>query len=196
MERRKFVIGLGSLAAGGAAATGTGAFTSAEIDRTVSVDVDSDADAYVGLKPADTANGDAYARVGGDTGSSPDNPSPDAGEVKVDFNGISNNTDQSLGSGTGVNANAEYVFEDVLTVTNQGSQEVSISLTGSGDIEGLSSGTSFDPDVQEIEARVDPDAADTNIGVGQTLNLDFAVETDDSTDQNFGGTLTIEADST
>ena len=33
MDRRKFVIGVGSLAAGGAAAMGTGAFSAASMNR-------------------------------------------------------------------------------------------------------------------------------------------------------------------
>ena len=50
MERRKFVIGLGSLAAGGAAATGTGAFSAAQLDnRNVDIGVSTDEDALIGL---------------------------------------------------------------------------------------------------------------------------------------------------
>jgi hypothetical protein len=42
MKRRKFVVGLGSLAAGGAAATGTGAFSQMGAGRSLSVKVSND----------------------------------------------------------------------------------------------------------------------------------------------------------
>ncbi|MDB2275161.1 hypothetical protein PM022_11510 [Halorubrum ezzemoulense] len=50
IQRRKFLVGVGSLAAGGAAATGTGAFTSATLaDRSVSVSVNDDASSQIAL---------------------------------------------------------------------------------------------------------------------------------------------------
>ena len=50
MERRKFVIGLGALATGSAAAMGTGAFTAAEADRAVDVAVVNDAAGLLGIE--------------------------------------------------------------------------------------------------------------------------------------------------
>ena len=55
MERRKFVIGLGALAAGSSAAVGTGALTAAELgERDVDIAVSSDENALVGLRPGDS----------------------------------------------------------------------------------------------------------------------------------------------
>jgi hypothetical protein len=59
MERRKFMIGVGSLAAGGAAATGTGAFASQEATRSVKVEVQNDENGAIQLTPT----GD-YASLG------------------------------------------------------------------------------------------------------------------------------------
>ena len=57
MERRKFVIGLGSLAAGGAAATGTGAFTAAEITgRQADIEVNGDDAALIQMVPGHDAS--------------------------------------------------------------------------------------------------------------------------------------------
>jgi len=50
MERRKFVIGLGSLAAGGAAATGTGAFSAMTADREANIDVVNDEAGLLGIE--------------------------------------------------------------------------------------------------------------------------------------------------
>ncbi|HKL28377.1 MAG TPA: hypothetical protein VJ898_03820, partial [Natrialbaceae archaeon] len=51
MDRRKFLVGMGSLAAGGAAVMGTGAFNSTDIRREVSVNVADDNQAYVSFDP-------------------------------------------------------------------------------------------------------------------------------------------------
>ena len=109
MERRKFLIGAGSLAAGGAAALGSGAFTSVEADRDVTVEVTGDASALLGITPADTPNGDAYADDSG-------------GTVSIDLT----TTDGVAGAPEGVNERAFTLVDNILTLTNQGSQDVLI----------------------------------------------------------------------
>lgn len=49
MKRRQFVLGLGTVAASGAAIVGSGAFTSVEADRTISVETAQDSDAFLKL---------------------------------------------------------------------------------------------------------------------------------------------------
>ncbi|WP_141212912.1 hypothetical protein [Halorubrum sp. Ea1] len=49
-KRRKFLAGLGALATGSAAAMGTGAFSTVSAERTVSIEVTGDANAYLGLE--------------------------------------------------------------------------------------------------------------------------------------------------
>ena len=88
MERRKFVIGLGSLAAGGAAATGTGAFTAATVPRQADIGVQNDSNAYLQLR-AGGARG-VGERVGKDGD----------GELYIDF-------DEDAG-GSGVNDDSRY----------------------------------------------------------------------------------------
>jgi hypothetical protein len=88
MRRRKLLAGLGSLAAGGAAVMGTGAFTSASLDnRTVSVGVESDAGSQIGL-------------VAGDV---PDISQNSNGEIELDLTGD---------EGEGVNPNSQYTWGD------------------------------------------------------------------------------------
>ncbi|SFH48761.1 hypothetical protein SAMN04488066_105168 [Halorubrum aquaticum] len=90
MERRKFVIGVGSLAAGGAAATGTGAFTAAELNgRTATIGVVDDTQGLIGLKAGDS---ELVTDSGGDTGD----------ELQIDFDTGVNGKD------TGVNPNSTY----------------------------------------------------------------------------------------
>lgn len=91
MERRKFVIGLGSLAAGGAAAMGTGAFSSAQAERTVSVDVAADDQAYVELSAVDE-------RFADDEGN----------QLSISFD--------EEGDGEGLNEDSTFVFDDLFSV--------------------------------------------------------------------------------
>lgn len=85
MERRKFVIGLGSLAAGSAAATGTGAFSAMSATRGASINVVNDANGLIALK----------------------NSSPDGGAVRTKSNGELE-INFSPGGDGGVNINSTY----------------------------------------------------------------------------------------
>lgn len=65
MQRRKFVVGLGSLAAGSAAVLGTGAFEGAYVhgDRSMTLGVVNDNQAYLKLK--DTSQYASYESING-----------------------------------------------------------------------------------------------------------------------------------
>ena len=52
MDRRKFLIGTGSIAVGGAAVMGSGAFSTAQGDRDMEVSTKNDPSAYLGLIPS------------------------------------------------------------------------------------------------------------------------------------------------
>ena len=108
MERRKFLIGAGSLAAGAAAATGTGAFSSARAGRSVDVAIADDAGAFLALDQGSNANS-AYA-------------STSDGRLEVEFTG------DSGANGDGVASDSIMVFEDVFKVRNQGTQRVEVGL--------------------------------------------------------------------
>ncbi|QLD86563.1 hypothetical protein HWV23_12765 [Natronomonas halophila] len=96
MERRKFLIGMGSLAAGSAAVMGTGAFESVQAERAVNVNVEGDAGAYLRLD----ANDDSEFV---------NNNSP----LSFDFS-------QSLqGGGSGVNNNGTTESRPGFTMENQ-----------------------------------------------------------------------------
>ena len=97
---------MGSLAAGGAAATGTGAFTSVSADRTITVQTAKDSNAFLKISAEDTPNGNEYV----DT---------QDGMVSLDFT----STD-SPDNGSGVNPDATTIFDDLLKVKNQGPHTV------------------------------------------------------------------------
>jgi hypothetical protein len=87
VKRRKMLIGMGSLAAGGAAAVGSGAFTSALMTRSADVSVANDKSAYIQLAP------------GGARGVS-DRVVYENGELAINFG--------AEASGDGINDDARY----------------------------------------------------------------------------------------
>lgn len=107
MERRKFVAGLGSLAAGAAAATGTGAFASVEATRSVSVKVAGDEAAYLGLEATSP-----YAEIQGK-------------QLRLEF-------DENGEGGEGVNADAVSTFDGVFRMTNNGPNALDITIDKAG----------------------------------------------------------------
>lgn len=110
MQRRKFVISAGALAAGGSLALGTGAFSSVEAERDVTVTVSEDASAYLGIQPGDGPNGD-YA----DT--------TDSDALAINLTG-----DNDAVDGEGINANAVTGISDLFTIRNQGTQEIELRV--------------------------------------------------------------------
>ncbi|OLZ39551.1 hypothetical protein A6E15_00485 [Natrinema saccharevitans] len=94
------LLGLGTIVAGGGAALGTGAFSSVEAERTVTVETAGDASAFLGLD-AD----DAYD-VGTDT-------------VQLNLGSGGNDAD-----GSGLNIDAKTSWEPMLAVQNNGTQKV------------------------------------------------------------------------
>lgn len=155
-NRRSVLIGLGGLVAGGGALLGTGAFTTVTAERTVNVETAGDASAFLGLAPADRdgEGNNEYVSAPGDDGT-----------IEID---LSNSGDNSDGSASGVNQNAETTFRNLVNVTNNGTQEVTellLDMSVSAGSEGDSTGditpsetfhfTITDPDGDSYEATFD-----------------------------------------
>lgn len=107
MNRRRLLMAVGVTVSGGALATGSGAFTSASVDRTVAVDVDPDSEAYLSLVP------------GPDNGRYINN---DDGLFKIDLTESNDNI-----AGEGLNSGSFFVFEELFQIQNSGSQEVEVT---------------------------------------------------------------------
>ena len=109
MNRRNVILGLGGLVAGGGVLVGTGAFDTVEAERTVSVETAGDADAFLALEPAerDVAEGE------------PDNAFVEEtdGTIEITFG------DEDGATGGGLNLNARTVFEELVVIQNQGTQD-------------------------------------------------------------------------
>ena len=63
MDRRKFLIGTGSIAVGGAAVVGSGAFTSVSANRSVTVDTTGDLGALLQIRRAEDEDGNTTANA-------------------------------------------------------------------------------------------------------------------------------------
>jgi len=178
VKRRKFVVGLGSLAAGGAAAMGTGAFTTGEVPRSAKVRVSNDdTDAKLGFSTKVGYGGNTgyagrskYAEVNG-------------GVLQIDFSG------SGSGSQSGMNPNGSiYTFEKVFKVINQGQTDVLVGLDLSNvraldaidaaEVEANGSGADLDT---TLDFSTDPvSIANQNQAVlspGDSLMVDFRFET-------------------
>lgn len=95
MNRRKFLLGMGTAAAGSGVVFGSGAFTQTQVDRDVQLQFADDSGAQVGIAVGDDPNDVASTETDNNT------------EVRLNF-----------GSNNGLNVDGVTVFRDVLEVTN------------------------------------------------------------------------------
>lgn len=186
------MIGAGSLAASGAAVLGTGAFTSVTAERTVDVNVAGDASAYLGLEPVSSSPNSDFVEVNG-------------GEVSFDFSSSNSNV-----NGNGFNPDATTRINDLLRVTNQGTQAVNFWV----DIRNLGAGSDF----VSIEASNNPSATAGSLtgfanelaydggnpgdidlsrqplGAGDDIYLHLVVDAVGEPDNSFSGSVTFVAE--
>lgn len=99
MQRRKLLIGLGAVTAGGIAALGTGALSSSEVDRNLTAEVVGDGGAYITLE----AN-QPYAEI------------TDGGQLYLHFDENTQGADGET-TGTGLNQDSINHFDDVFTIS-------------------------------------------------------------------------------
>ncbi|ELZ32255.1 hypothetical protein C473_09582 [Halorubrum distributum JCM 10247] len=109
MERRKFVVGLGALASGSAAAVGTGAFNFANVERSISIDTAGDDSAFLALESESE-----YTNNVGD-------------RLAFDFE-----TDEG---GSGINEDSDYSFTGIFSIENQGTDAVGVWIEDNDDSE-------------------------------------------------------------
>jgi hypothetical protein len=185
MQRRKLIASIGSVAAGAAAVTGTGALTSVNAERSIAVDVADDSDAFLAITSQDTPNGNEYASTSASNGR----------KIALDF------TETSVGGG-GLNRNAETIIRDILQVRNQGTQDMIVGVTGlpefmsifsdDGSVAANGNSTSLNQDT------FDPSSGNLALlRVGETMNdvgVIFRLNGENASAlKNFSGTLTFKA---
>jgi hypothetical protein len=195
MQRRKFVVGLGALASGGAAAMGTGAFTSVEADRSVDVNVSDDAGAYLRLEGTGGPNSEYVTGDG------------NGNQLEIDLTDSNDNFPNSTDP-NGVNPNALTQIDDLFVIQNQGTQEVDVGISktsnsGNADLVTFYANDSNSGLNDRYDTTNDNTVAlgttDTTLGTGDTVYVSLEVDTSGSTVSD--GTqildsVTVEGDAT
>ena len=182
------MIGVGSLAAGGAAATGTGAFSQATAERDATVMVaDGDESGYIGIEALSGPNG-VHVDQDGSAG----------GGLSVDI------SDTTVG-GTGVNEDGEFLFDDLFEISNLGTQPVWIWAEGAGKVTPYvmdGEGTGGTGDRRAIkpgsasggEYPLGPRGMAFHFYVGESKTVGFKISSSGvATDSDIGGTLNLYA---
>jgi len=199
LTRRNALIGLGTVAAGAGVIGGTGAFTSVEANRSVSINTTGDGGAALGLVPAGsndnstTPNAGDYVDNSGDT-------------IEIDLT----STDEGA---TGLNRNAITVLENLVTVVNNGTRAITgLTLTMSdGGNNNVNAGDTFQftaidtaqggSDLDDIpngtdilsQSYLNKDIAEGNADVDFGLVVDLINGGDSNDLPNGDYTLTIDA---
>ncbi|MDQ2051019.1 DUF1102 domain-containing protein [Natronolimnohabitans sp. A-GB9] len=158
MQRRKFVIGMGALASGAAAAVGTGAFSSVTATRDVEVEVADDASAYLRLEGSGGDNSEYVTDDG------------DGGTLEIQLN----SSNETEAGGEGVNPDAVTKIDDLFVVENQGTQEVDVGITKTGDNAGL---VEFYPDDGDYDSTPLSDSDET-LEAGGSTSVSIKVDTE------------------
>lgn len=115
MERRKFLIGTAGTAIGVSALMGSGAFTQVDAERDVDVRIEADENAYLGLGPCpNSPNSEYLANDGSD------------GTLAIELT----DDNATTGGGTGINGDAYTLIDGLFQITNQGTEEVVVEITG------------------------------------------------------------------
>ena len=117
MERRNFLIGMGSTAAGASALIGSGAFSRIESQRNVTIQVANDENAYLAMRPLDTPNSQNYVAH------------DDDGHLYVQIDGEGNQQEEGLEGpdGQGVNSDSFTYFDGMFELCNHGKADATIS---------------------------------------------------------------------
>jgi len=191
MKRRNLLLGLGAAVSGGAATMGTGAFSSAQANRSVSVTVEGDnPGAYLGLDETDDSDGTFTNLPNGGAG---DVTSTGSGgsELIIDLNGFPGTASGGFGPATDATTDVDGVFE----VINQSTQDLfvnidSLSFDSNGD-------STDDTDLtfypgEDSGADLSPNTDELRINAGNSAPIGIQIETDDDT----GGGSPVSADTT
>jgi hypothetical protein len=181
MKRRQLLAGLGATVAGGTA-LGTGAFTTAQADRSVSVSVANEDQAYLSLSPTQGENATFVTQD-----SSANN------EIAIDINDATGTQDD----GDGVGLDSTYEFDNVFQIENQGTQEITVSI-------GELSDSDFDPDATGLTLQFYPGTSSGSplhnspitLGTGASQTIGLKIETEEPSIDDFSADATVSADAT
>lgn len=173
MKRRRFLAGVGGVVGAGGFTLGTGAFTSVSAERNVSIAVARDYRSFLRLEP----------NVDGGLNEDPTRRSSTAGNV-VTFNipGMGDGENQNA---QGVATDSVYEFHNLLQISNQGTQPVTVQSEYTGShLEELALVTS--------SGRLSEDPP--TLGIGDGIDVGIYIDTHGADTGGYDETLTIVAE--
>jgi len=180
LNRRQALIGIGSLAVGSGAALGSGAFTSVEADRTVTVQTAADTDAYLSL----TGDGEYISQSNSGTLTidlgAPDSNAAFNEDAVTTISGVVTISSNAQDSST-----PSFGFDDG---SNSSTGTITIGLDTEG---GSPADVTFNLNEQE-NTFVDSNGASTTSA--STAYIDVKVDTTVDSASTTSGPLTIVAD--
>lgn len=182
MKRRNFILGLGATAAGGSAVVGSGAFSSAEAERTVSVETADDDEGYLQLEPTGL-----YRRS-----SLKANPISDPDSSKILTFSIPGPSEDGLEDvGDGIGLDSRYFFGELVDARNAGTNTVEIT-TEFHDPEGSIADVDLFADDNGTRLRHSP----VTLEVGDEERLGLFLMADETELGGFNVNFTIVAEAT
>lgn len=173
MKRRRLLASVGGLTTTGSVVLSTGAFTSVEAERSVSIAVARDYRAFLRMDPIGDGGID-----GENTGRSFINGSEIVFEIPGDDDG-----ENSIAEGVGLDS--VYEFHDLVSVTNQGTQPVELHSSYDGD--------NLNDLALVNDGGVLKDDPPT-LNVGDSIDVGLYIDTHGSKTGEFDETLTIVAE--
>ena len=170
MQRRKFVVGMGSLAAGASAVMGTGALSESTMERGISGRYAGDEYAYVKAIPCDNSGNGEYLSYNG------------SNEMYLDFGDITGgvtNGSVSEYRGNGVNRDSVNYFDGIFRIQHGNPDEefeYFVTVTSTNDrLLFFTSGGDRTPLTSESEEPLTPRegkfALPTSRGIGVKIDL-------------------------
>jgi hypothetical protein len=182
MKRRKLIVGAGAIATGGAAALGTGAFSSVEADRQMSVELNDDTEAYLVAQPLDQ-----------DGNLVEEGPEPNAQDTPY---AVINEEGRLVLTFDSLNPDAETVVNEVFHVANEGTQEIGVFFEKEGSNTGAVEFYANNGELNIDDERLDvSEGGAIRIGVGESFNIDVEFDTHGiSSEDSIMDTLVINGD--
>ena len=175
MKRRNLLLGLGAAVSGGAATMGTGAFSSAQANRSVSVKVESDnPGAYLALD--ETNDGGQATSNQGKFTDLPNGSAADLSNGRIDISLTTLDVpDGSNTDGSGPATNAITELDGVFEVGNQGTGTVFVNIA-SIDFDGGNVTVSFYPGEGEVTTDLSSGSAELELPAGETAPIGVRVD--------------------
>lgn len=158
----------------------TGAFSTVQADRSTNVTVAGDSAALLGLDAADTDNG-GYASVNN-------------GQLSVALNTSATQVGSGNVQGNGVNQDALTEVEYVFNITNQGSQDVDVYITKTGD--DIDAVQFFDGPITSSN-NITTSSQATTVTPGSTVSVSIKIDTtgtDDVPEDQLVSEITVHAE--